>query len=70
MINNEAVTKVTQEVKEWEGELDDADLAAISGGGPVGQLVGGVVQVVGGTVGVVGGAVAAAGGYIAENLPL
>ncbi|GAA6619527.1 hypothetical protein [Scytonema sp. NUACC26] len=39
MINNEAVTKATLEAKEWEGELDDADLVAISGGalvnGPV-----------------------------------
>lgn len=32
MVKNEAVTKATLEAKEWEGELDDADLTAVSGG--------------------------------------
>ncbi|KAB8320434.1 hypothetical protein SD81_002195 [Tolypothrix campylonemoides VB511288] len=34
MIKNEGV-KATLEAKEWEGELDDADLTAVSGGGVV-----------------------------------
>ena len=32
MVKNEAVTEATLEAKEWEGELDDADLTAVSGG--------------------------------------
>lgn len=34
MIKNEAA-KATLEAKGWEGELDDADLKAVSGGGAV-----------------------------------
>ena len=56
MINNEAATKATLEAKEWEGELDDADLAAVSGGAL--PLVGGLVQTVSGLP-VVGGVVQA-----------
>ncbi|GAA6619526.1 hypothetical protein [Scytonema sp. NUACC26] len=32
MVKNEAVTETTLEAKEWEGELDDADLIAVSAG--------------------------------------
>jgi hypothetical protein len=32
MIKNEAVTEATLETKEWEGELDDAELITVSGG--------------------------------------
>ncbi|OKH42556.1 hypothetical protein [Scytonema sp. HK-05] len=45
MIKNEAVTKATLETKEWEGELDDAELTTVSGGLDV-PIVGGVVNTV------------------------
>ena len=44
MIKNEAVTKATLETKEWEGELDDAELTSVSGGAlpVVGPLIAGL----------------------------
>lgn len=47
MIKNEAVTEATLETKEWEGELDDAELTTVSGG-LLGDLpiVGGAVTTV------------------------
>ncbi|MFL9455856.1 hypothetical protein AB0758_32855 [Tolypothrix bouteillei VB521301_2] len=39
MVKNEAVTEAILEAKEWEGELDDAHLMAVSGGNFTTDLV-------------------------------